>query len=258
MRTVALVYLFFLLVLPVGVIVWRTFAHGIGPVVDSLTSAYALHAFQITLLVAIPAVIANTLFGVGAAILLTRHDFWGKRAFNAVIDLPLAVSPVVVGLALVLVYGRFSPVGGWLADHGIDVIFALPGMIMATIFVSLPLVVRAVQPVLAEIGVEQEQAAWTLGATAWQAFRRVTIPAVRWALAYGMVLSLARSLGEFGAVAVVAGNVLGQTQTLTLFVEERFNNFDQQSAYTAAFALAVIAVLTLLAITLLRPKEETR
>jgi sulfate transport system permease protein len=258
LRAVALVYLLFLLVLPVGLICWRTFEHGIGPVVSALTAEPAVHAFELTLIVAIPAVLANTVFGVGAAILLARHSFVGRRVLNALIDLPLAVSPVVVGLALILVYGRFSPVGGWLSDRGIDVIFAVPGMVLATVFVSLPLVVRAVEPVLTEIGVEQEQAAWTLGATSWQAFRRVTIPAIRWALAYGMVLALARSLGEYGAVAVVSGNLVDQTQTATLYVEQAFNNFDQQSAYTMAFALMVVAVLTLLAITVLRPKEETR
>jgi sulfate/thiosulfate transport system permease protein len=258
LRAIALLYLLFLLVLPIGLICWRTFQNGIGPVVDSLTAEPAVHAFQLTLMVAIPAVVANTVFGVGAAVLLARHQFVGKRVLNALIDLPLAVSPVVVGLALILVYGRFSPVGGWLSDRGIDVIFAVPGMVLATIFVSLPLVARAVEPVLAEIGVEQEQAAWTLGATTWQAFRRVTLPAIRWALAYGMVLALARCLGEYGAVAVVSGNLVDQTQTATLYVEQAFNNFDQQGAYSMAFALMVVAVVTLLVITLLRPKEETR
>ncbi len=258
MRAVALLYLLFLLVLPIGLICWRTFENGIRPVIDALTADSAVHAFQLTLQVALPAVLLNTLFGVGAAILLARHEFRGKRAFDALIDLPLAVSPVVVGLALILVYGRFTPVGGWLSDRGIDVIFAVPGMVLATVFVSLPLVVRAVEPVLEEVGVEQEQAAWTLGATSWQAFRRVTIPAIRWALAYGMVLALARCLGEYGAVAVVSGNLVDQTQTATLYVEQAFNNFDQQGAYVMAFALMVVAVATLLAISLLRPKEETR
>ena len=255
LRVVALGYLLFLLVLPVGVIVFRTFENGVGAVVDALTTESALHAFQVTIYVAIPAVIANTIFGVGVAILLVRHRFRGRRLLDALVDLPLAVSPVVVGLALILVYGRFEPIGGWLADRGIDMIFSIPGMVMATIFVSLPLVVRAIAPVLEEIGVEQEQAAWTLGATSWQAFRRVTIPAIKWALAYGMVLSLARSLGEYGAVAVVSGRLVDQTQTMTLFVEERFQNFDQQAAYAAAFVLAVLAVISLLAINLLRPKE---
>jgi sulfate transport system permease protein len=258
MRTIALVYLLFLLVLPIGLIVYRTFEDGFAAFWDALTNESALHAFQITLMVAIPAVIANTIFGIGAAILLARHQFWGKRAFNALIDLPLAVSPVVVGLALILVYGSLTPIGGWLSDRGLDVIFAVPGMVLATIFVSLPLVVRAVEPVLEEIGVEQEQAAWTLGATTWQAFRRITIPAIRWALAYGMVLALARCLGEYGAVAIVSGNLVDQTQTATLYVEQEFNNFDQQGAYTMAFALMVVAVVTLLLITVLRPKEEAR
>lgn len=258
LRVVALAYLLFLLVLPVGLICFRTFENGVGPVWDSLTSANAVHAFQVTLEVAIPAVLANTVFGVGVAILLTRHRFIGRRVLDALVDLPIAVSPVVVGLALILVYGKFEPIGRWLDSRGIQIIFSIPGMVLATIFVSLPLVVRAIAPVLEEIGVEQEQAAWTLGATSWQAFRRVTLPAIRWALAYGMVLALARSLGEYGAVAVVSGNLVGQTQTLTLFVQERFENFDAQSAYAASFALAVIAVITLLLINLLRPKEGSR
>jgi sulfate transport system permease protein len=193
---------------------------------------------------------------VGAAILVVRHEFRGKRVLNAVLDLPMAVSPVVVGLALILVYGRFEPVGGWLADRGIQMIFALPGMVVATVFVSLPFVVREVAPVLTEIGTEQEQAAWTLGAGGLQTFRRVTLPAIRWALAYGVVLTLARALGEYGAVAVVSGRLVGQTQTVTLLVEQRFQNFDQTGAYAASFALAAVAVVTLVVINLLRPKES--
>ena len=258
LRIVALTYLLFLLVLPVGLICWRTFENGVGPVYAALTSPSAVHAFQVTLETAIPAVIANTLFGVGVAILLVRHRFVGRRVLNALVDLPIAVSPVVVGLGLILVYGRFAPIGGWFANRGIDIIFSIPGMVLATIFVSLPLVVRAIAPVLEEVGTDQEQAAWTLGATSWQGFRRVTVPAIKWALAYGMVLALARCLGEYGAVAVVSGNLVDQTQTLTLFVQERFGNFDQQSAYAASFALAVIAVATLFLISLLRPKEGSR
>jgi len=255
-RLVALAYLSFLLVIPVGLVFWRTFEHGIGPVWDSLTSEQAIHAFRLTLSVAFWAVLGNTIFGVVTAILLVRHEFRGKRLFNALIDLPLAVSPVVVGLALILVYGRLTTVGGWFSDRGIDIIFATPGMVLATIFVSIPLVVREVAPVLEEVGVEQEQAAWTLGASTFQAFRRVTLPAIRWALAYGVVLTLARSLGEFGAVAVVSGRLVGRTQTMTLLVEERFQGFDQEGAYAAAFVLALLAILVLLSINLLRPKEE--
>jgi sulfate/thiosulfate transport system permease protein len=256
LRTLALVYLLFLLVLPVGLIGWRTFEHGLAPAWRALSTPEAVHAFEVTLSVAIWAVLANTVFGIGTALLLVRHRFPGKRVLGALIDLPLAVSPVVVGLALILVYGRFEPVGGWLGRHGVQVIFSLPGMVLATVFVSLPLVVRAIVPVLEEMGADQEQAAHTLGAGRWQTFRRITVPGIRWALAYGVVLCLARALGEFGAVAVVSGRLVGQTQTLTLFVQERFENFNQTAAFAAATALAMIAVLTLLLAKLLRPKDS--
>ena len=256
LRYTALTYLFFLLVLPLVLITWRTFSGGIGPVVDALTTPSALHAFRVTVIVAVISVALNTVFGVGSAILLVRHEFPGKRVLNALIDLPLAVSPVVVGLALILVYGNNTVLGGWLSDHGLPIIFSIPGMVLATVFVSLPLVVRAVAPVLAEVGIEQEQAAWTLGASPRIAFLRITLPAIRWALAYGMVLALARSLGEYGAVAVVSGRLVDQTQTLTLFVEERYQNFDQTAAYTASFALAFVAVVILLFVKLLRPKDS--
>jgi sulfate transport system permease protein len=255
LRMLALVYLLFLLVLPVGLVGWRTFQHGVAPVIESLSSPEALHAFRITVVVALWAVAINTVFGVGMAVLLVRHRVPGKRLLNALIDLPLAVSPVVVGLALILIYGRYAPVGGWLDGHGIQIIFSVPGMIMATVFVSLPLVVRSVEPVLVEMGEEQEQAARTLGASASQTFRRITIPGIRAALAYGVVLCLARALGEYGAIAVVSGRLVGQTQTLTLFVEERFQNFEEQDAFAAATALALIAVFALMLTKLLRPKD---
>ncbi|MGN9845205.1 sulfate ABC transporter permease [Nonomuraea sp. H19] len=255
LRALALAYLTFLLVVPVMLIGWRTFQNGLGPVLDSLTTPQAQSAFAVTLTVAFWTVLANTIFGVGTAILLVRRDFPGKRLLNAFIDLPMAVSPVVVGLALILVYGRFAPAGGWLESIGIQVIFSTPGMVMAAVFISLPLVVRAVIPVLEELGDDQEQAARTLGAGAWQTFRRITLPGIRWALAYGVVLCLARALGEYGAVAVVSGRLVEQTQTLTLFVEERFQNFDEPAAFAAATALALLAVVTLLLTKILRPKD---
>jgi len=257
LRSVSLLYLLFLLAIPVGLIGWRTFGDGIGTFFAALTSDYAVHAIQVTVVTAFYAVVANTIFGVGAAILLVRHNFPGKRLFNALIDLPLAVSPVVVGLALILVYGRFAPVGGWLERLGIQVIFSIPGMVLATVFVSLPLVVRAVAPVLEEMGEEQELAAYTLGASRLQTFLRITVPGIRAALAYGIVLCLARSLGEYGAVAVVSGRLVGRTQTLTLFVEERFQNFDQSAAFAASTLLALIAIVTLLLTRLLLAKAGT-
>jgi sulfate transport system permease protein len=256
LRAVALLYLLFLLILPVVLIGWRTFEKGVRPVVDALTNPDAIHAFEVTGSVALWTVIANTLFGVGAAILLVRHRFPGKRVLSALIDLPLAVSPVVVGLALILVYGRFAPVGGWLERHGFQIIFSLPGMVLATIFVSLPLVVRAVVPVLQELGTDQEQAAHTLGAGRWQTFVRITIPGIRAALGYGVVLCLARALGEYGAVAVVSGQLVGQTQTATLYVEERYQNFNQPAAFATATVLALVAILTLLLTRLLQPKDN--
>jgi sulfate transport system permease protein len=255
LRFTALAYLAFLLILPVGLVFWRTFENGIAPVWDALTEPNAVHAFKVTVQVAAFAVVCNTVFGIIAAILIVRHEFPGKRLLTAFIDLPVAVSPVVVGLALILIYGRFEPIGGWLADRGFDVIFSLPGMVMATIFVSLPLVARALIPVLEEVGTDQEQAAHTLGAGPFQTFRRITIPSIRWALSYGIVLTLARSLGEFGAVAVVSGRLVGQTQTTTLYVQERFEGFDVTGAYAAAFLLALIAIVILIAINVVRPKE---
>jgi sulfate transport system permease protein len=253
-----LLYLLFLLVLPVAIIGWRTFEHGVGPVVDALTTAQSLHAFKVTGIVAGFAVVLNTVFGVAASLLLVRHRFPGRRVLDALIDLPIAVSPVVVGLALILVYGKNTGVGGWLAGQGIQIIFSVPGMVIATVFVALPLVVRAVVPVLEEIGDEQEQAAATLGATGFQRFMRITLPSIRGALAYGVVLALARSLGEYGAVAVVSGRIVGQTQTVTLFVEERFQNFEQTAAYSAATALVVVAVISLILSRFLRPQGGAR
>ncbi|MDQ1379445.1 MAG: sulfate/thiosulfate transport system permease protein [Actinomycetota bacterium] len=256
-RIVALAYLMLLLIVPVGIVFFRTFRHGFSPFWDAITTSHAEHAFRVTLEVAIFAVIGNTVFGLIAAMLLARHRFPGRAALNALIDLPLAVSPVVVGLALILVYGRFEPIGRFLDNHGIKVIFSLPGMVLATIFVSLPLLARELVPVLEEIGIEQEQAAWTLGASGLQTFRRITLPAIRWALAYGVVLTLARALGEFGAVAVVSGGLVGKTQTLTLYVQQEFQNFDPIGAYAASFVLAVIAIVVLIIINVLRPKEHS-
>ena len=184
-------------------------------------------------------------------IALARGKFRGKWLLDALIDLPFAVSPVVIGLALVLVYGR----DGWI-ELPFQVIFSVPGIVLATIFVSLPFVVREVTPVLREIGDEQEQAAATLGATPWQAFWRITLPAIRWGIAYGVVLTTARAIGEFGAVSIVSGRIAGQTQTLTLLVEQRFQNFDLAGAYAASALLGVIAIATLLAMTLLKPRKD--
>jgi sulfate transport system permease protein len=252
LRLFSLGYLAVLLVAPVGYVFWRTFEHGVGPAWDAVTTPDALHALKVTLILTAIAVPANTIFGVLCALAIVRHRYPGAGVVNAVVDLPLALSPVVVGLALLLLYGR----GGWLGGHGI--VFALPGMVLATIFVSLPFVVREVVPVLREIGTEQEQAAATLGASALQTFLRVTWPAIRYATAYGVVLTTARALGEFGAVSVVSGRLAGETESLTLYVQDRYQSFDTTGAYAAAVVLALLAMTTLLLMTRLKPEEGTR
>jgi sulfate/thiosulfate transport system permease protein len=242
---------------PVALVAAKTFRNGLAPVINALRQPEVIFAFELTLSAAFWAVVINTIFGVGISLLLVRYTFPGRRALNAMVDLPLSVSPVVVGLALVLVYsGRTGWLGQGLESAGLQVIYAPPGIIMATAFVSLPLVIREVVPVLTEIGTEQEQAARSLGASGLQTFARITLPAIRWGLLYGVVLSLARSLGEFGAVKIVSGGVAMRTQTATLLVEERYQQFglaNSITAYAAAFILALIAVLALIIITSLRP-----
>jgi sulfate/thiosulfate transport system permease protein len=261
LRVLVVGYLFLLVIWPVLLVARATFAHGLAPVINALRQPEVIFAFQLTLSAAFWAVVINTIFGVGISILLVRYTFPGRRALNALVDLPLAVSPIVVGLSLVLVYGgRTGWLGGSLEKAGLQVIYAPPGIILATAFVSMPLVIREVIPVLQEIGTEQEQAARSLGASALQTFARITLPAIRWGLLYGVVLSLARSLGEFGAVKIVSGGVAMRTQTATLLVEERYQQFGVENsiiAYTAAFILALIAVIALVILTAFRPDKGT-
>jgi sulfate transport system permease protein len=202
------------------------------------------------------AVPLNTIFGVTTALVLVRQNFRGKSLINALIDVPFAISPVIIGLALLLVYApRNSWFGGWLMDQGVQVIFSVPGMVLATIFVSLPFVVREVMPVLQEIGTDQEEAAKTLGASPSQTFWKVTLPAIRWGVTYGVVLATARALGEFGAVSVVAGNISGKTQTLPLFVKTQFDQINLAGAYAAGIVLAILAVAVLFSMNYLQKRS---
>ena len=258
LRTFALGYLVVILLAPVAVIFYRAFEHGLGPAWHAVTTPDAKHAFLLTVELAAIAVPLNTIFGVIMALLIVRHRFPGVGFVNAIVDLPLALSPVVVGFSLLLLYGRQGWFGHWLIDHGYRVVFAMPGMVLATVFVSLPFVVREVVPVLREIGTDQEAAASTLGASAWQTFRRVTFPAIRWAVGYGVVLTTARALGEVGAGSVVSGRIVGQTETLTIHVQAAYEGFDLVGAYAASVVLAMLAIGTLVLMTLLKPKEETR
>ncbi len=256
-RAAALAYLAAILLAPVAMVFWRTFEHGLAQVWQSISNPQTLHAFEITLVVTGIAVPVNTVFGIVVGLVIVRRRFPGKGLLNAFIDLPLALSPVVVGLALYLLYGRNGWFGSWLLGHGVQVLFAWPAMALATIFVSVPFVAREVIPTLRELGDEQEQAASTLGASPWQTFRRITLPSIRWAVVYGVVLTTARCLGEYGAVAIVSGAVVGKTETATLRVQDSYQNFDTTGAYAVGLVLAAIAVVVLVALTWTKPKEQT-
>jgi sulfate transport system permease protein len=255
LRFVALFYLAAILIGPLAIVFWRTF-QDLGPAWSALTAPDTLHAFKLTLIITAIAVPVNTVFGIVCAIAIVRRRFPAKGLLNAFIDLPLALSPVVVGLSLFLLYGREGWFGGWLDKHDIQFLFALPAMVVATIFVSLPFVAREVVPTLREIGDDQEQAARTLGAGGWQTFRRITLPSIRWAVIYGVILTTARCLGEYGAVAVVSGRIQGQTETATLRVEEQYEQYNLAGAYAISIVLALMAILVLVAMTAIRPKEE--
>jgi len=252
-RTLSLGYLAVILVAPVGLIFWRAFEHGLHPFWAAISNATAVHALKLTLEITAITVPLNTAFGILCAIAIVRHRIPGMGLVNALVDLPLALSPVVVGLALYLLYGR----GGWFGGLPFQVLFALPAMVLATTFVSLPFVVREVVPVLREIGTQQEEAAATLGSPALTTFRRITFPAIRWAVAYGVVLTTARSLGEFGAVSIVSGGIAGRTQTLTQYVQASYENFDQTGAYAASVLLAALAVTTLLLMTVVKRGDRS-
>ena len=256
LRVLGLGYVTLLLLAPLVLIFYKTFEDGLAPPLEAITSPDGLHALKLTLIMVAIAVPLNTVFGIGCALLLVRHRMRGSAVVDAIINLPFAISPVVIGLSLFLLYGTTGWFEPALSEAGIKVLFSVPGMVLASIFVSLPFVVRETVPVLQEIGTEQEQAASTLGANAWQTFWRITLPAIRWGVAYGVVLTTARVLGEFGAVSVVSGSISGQTQTLPLFVAKQYENFNLPGAFGASVLLALLALSTLLAMNFLKRKED--
>ena len=240
-------------------IFFEAISYGIGVAIDAVTTPEAQHAFYLTILMCLIAVPLNTIFGVLTALVLVRQKFRGKAFLNALIDLPFAISPVVIGLALVLLYGpRDSWVGEWFFQNGIEIIFTPVGMAIATMFVSLPFVVREVEPVLREIGTDQEQAASTLGANGWQTFWKITLPSIRWGVTYGVVLATARALGEFGAVSIVSSNVAGETETVPLFVARQYDLLGDHvaGAYAASIVLAVLALMTLFSMNMIRRRDK--
>ena len=256
LRTIALIYLFVLLIVPVGLIFWRSFEHGFGQFWEWITTPAAIAALQLSLLIVVIVVPLNVIFGVATALALVRGKFPGKSFLQSVVDLPFAVSPVVASVALILLWGY----GGWfggIESTGFRIIFGFPGLVLATLFVTLPFVVREVEPVLHEIGTEQEQAAATLGANGWQTFSRITLPAIRWGLTYGIVLTIARALGEYGAVTMVSSNFPGISQTLTLLVHSRYtDDYNEFGAYAAATLLMLVAILVLVAMTLIERRAK--
>jgi sulfate transport system permease protein len=253
-RVVALGYLLIILIAPLGMMIWRTF-DDLGGAWDAITNENTIAAFKLTLLVTAIAVPVNTVFGIICGLTVVRKNFRGRGLVNAFVDLPLALSPIIVGLSLVLLYG-VNGWFGWLPRHGVDVLFATPAIVMATIFISLPFVAREVIPTLREIGDEQEQAAITLGASGWQTFWRITLPSIKWAVIYGVVLTTARCFGEYGAVVVVSGNIEGKTQTATLRVDEayQFAYGNYAAAYGISLVLAAMAILVLLTMLVVQRK----
>jgi sulfate transport system permease protein len=259
LRVVALAYVLGLLALPILVILYRTFEPGLDTFLASIRTPAAISALNLSLTIVAIVVPLNVVFGVVTAIALVRWRVPGRGLIQAVVDLPFAVSPIVVGVSLIMLWGAAGWFGGLEGSTGVKVIFGLPGMVLATLFVTLPFVVREVEPVLHEIGTEQEQAASTLGASGWQTFWRITLPAIRWGLTYGVVLTVARALGEFGAVIMVSSGFPGVSQTLTLLVHSRYiDDHNTYGAYAAATVLMGLAVATLLLMTLLDRKRSTR
>ena len=244
---VVVVYAGALLVGPLAAIVWGAVSHGAARIASELGSASAMHALRLTLGLSVAATLVNTVLGTCVAWVMVRDEFPGKRILNGIIDLPFAVSPVIAGFMLILLFGR----NGWLtpvADaFGWKVVFALPGMLIATTFVSLPFIVREVMPVLEQIGVEPELAAYTMGASPWQTFRRVTLPGIRWGILYGVSLTFARALGEFGAILVVGGGVARLTETSTLYIYRSLDDRNEAGAFAAALVLAAVSFTVLLA-----------
>lgn len=256
LRFLALGYLLVLLVVPVGLILWRTFAPGIGEFIESITTPAAISALQLSLLVVAIVVPLNVIFGVPTALVLARNRFRGKSLLQAVIDLPFAVSPVVVGVALILLWGSAGVFGFVENDFGLKIIFGFPGIVLASIFVTIPYVIREVEPVLHELGTDQEEAASTLGSSAWQTFWRITLPSIKWGLMYGVVLTVARTLGEYGAVIMVSSNLPGISQTLTLLVSDRHNRGAEYGAYAISTLLMAVAVVVLIAQVILDARRE--
>ena len=256
--TLALSFIFLFLCLPLGLVIYQAFSKGFGAFWSALNQADTLAAIRLTLLTALVTVPLNTVFGIAAAWAITRFEFKGKSFLTTLIDLPFSVSPVISGVIFVLLFGLQGVFGEWLSDHDIKIIFAVPGIILATLFVTFPFVARQLIPLMQEMGSEEEEAALSLGASGWQMFFQITLPNIKWALLYGVLLCNARAMGEFGAVSVVSGHIRGLTNTLPLHVEVSYNDYDVVGAFASASILASLAIVTLVLKTLLEWKQGIR
>ncbi|MFT3728978.1 MAG: sulfate ABC transporter permease subunit CysW [Terricaulis sp.] len=252
---IAVIYMAFVLLLPLATVFWEALSKGIGPYFAAMNEPDAISAIQLTLLVTAIAVPLNTIFGLAASWCIAKFDFWGKSALVTIIDLPFSISPVIVGLMFVLLYGSNGWFGPWLLDHNIQIIFTVTALVLATTLVTLPFVARELIPLMQAQGTDEEAAAATLGAGAWRTFFLVTLPNVRWALMYGVLLCTARSMGEFGAVAVVSGLIRGQTATMPLYVNILYNEYNAGAAFAIASLLALFALVTLAVKTLLEARH---
>jgi sulfate transport system permease protein len=253
--SVALIYLVALVALPLVVVFFEALAQGVIPYVRSLLDPYALAAMRLTLLTAAIVVPLNLIFGVTAAWAIAKFEFRGKNALVTLIDVPFAVSPVISGLIYVLMFGAQGWIGPWLIEHGIHIIFAVPGIVLATTFVTFPFVARELIPLMQTQGNDEEETALSLGASGWQTFRLVTLPNIRWGLLYGVLLCNARAMGEFGAVSVVSGHIRGLTNTLPLHVEILYSDYNYVGAFATASLLAMLALVTLIAKSLLERRQ---
>lgn len=249
-------YFAILILLPIGWMIKEAVRQGPRLFIENLSTPEASHSFVLTALLTLGAVVINTFFGVIVAYVLVRQKFWGKSLLNGLVDLPFALSPVIAGFMLILLFGPDGWLGPTFQHMGLKVVFSFPGMLLATLFVTLPFVIREVGPVMAELGREQEDAAITLGAGRLYTFFTVTLPSIKWGLLYGVTLTIARAIGEFGAVLVVSGNIIRQTQTATLFIHQSTTDFDMNTAFAAATVLALISFLILLASELVRVRSE--
>ncbi len=256
--SVAILFMGVMLVVPLVAVFYEAFKEGFNLYIKALSEPEALSAIKLTLITALIVVPINTVIGVAMAWLLTRFDFRGKQFLTTLLDLPFSVSPVVAGLMFVLLFGANSVIGGWLEAHGIQVIFATTGIVLATLFVTFPFVAREVIPLMQSQGSSEEQAGLTLGASGWQVFWRVTLPNIKWALLYGIILTNARAMGEFGAVSVVSGHIRGETNTMPLLVEIAYNEYNFVSAFALSSLLALLALVTLIIQQFLTQRQQKK